>query len=152
MELKVQFIDENLDDDTLTGNIFHNEVPIGSYEGRRIRDQLHTVIKLNDDFRHQGLGFKAFVRVYQAINEVMVIETIVGAWYKHDEFIDEQEGKSSNLLLYQEAVRDGIAPTEAALQTPTGKWASRLGFSNVEILRDDSENVEVHFTKNIPSK
>jgi hypothetical protein len=148
MELNVQFIDENVGDDTLTGHIFHEDKSIGSYEGRRGgNNELLTVIRLNSDFRHKGLGFNVFNRVYQAINKVKAIETIIGSWFKDNEFIDEQDGKSSNLLLYQEALKNGIGSKEAALKTPTGKWASRLGFTNVKILREDSENVIVEFKR-----
>jgi hypothetical protein len=45
------------------------------------------------------------------------------------------------------AVQSGLSPDRAAFQTFTGKTAARLGFTNVEILKDIPGKVEVVFTK-----
>jgi hypothetical protein len=144
------FIDSYITDKHITGHIFVPNIdePIGSYEGNvGIRDELISIIKVNEQYRELGIGFKAFDRVFKALSQHTKILTIVGAWYKDEEFSYLPEGKSTNLLAYQNQINEGEHPQIAAFNTPTGRWARRLGFDKAYVVSANEKNVQVAFVK-----
>jgi hypothetical protein len=54
---------------------------------------------------------------------------------------------STNLKIFKEKIQSGISPKKAAFETPTGKWAQKLGYTKVEIRFQSDDNVEVSFNK-----
>lgn len=122
---------------------------IGSTEGF-VNDhgQFLTVIKIfNNEYRNKGLGFKGFKILFDELNQKVPIVTIMGGWSAGGEFTDYEDGMSTNLKVFNKKIQSGCTPAEAALDTPTGKWAQRLGFGNVKIKYQSDDNVEVSFHK-----
>jgi hypothetical protein len=111
------------------------------------RDQLVSVIKVNPEFHKLGIGFNAFKLVFDHLSVNTQIKYIVGAWCKDDEFVYLPEGKSTNLLVFQSNLANGMSLEDAAINTPTGKWASKLGYGLAKVSNYDLESVEVLFFK-----
>jgi hypothetical protein len=143
------FVDMTITNNSISGHIFIPNVdePIGSYEGRiGIRNELVSVIKVHNQYRRIGLGFKAFDKVFKTLSQHTKILTIVGAWYKDEEFSYLPEGKSTNLLAYQNQINKGEHPQLAAFRTPTGRWAKSLGYIKARVVSANEDSVQVAFT------
>lgn len=107
-----------------------------------------AVIKIfNDEYRNKGLGYSSFKMLFDELNPKVPIHTIMGGWNAGGEFAIYEDGMSTNLKVFNEKIQSGLSPKEAAMLTPTGKWAQKLGFSIVEIRCQSNENVEVSFHK-----
>jgi hypothetical protein len=75
------------------------------------------------------------------------IQGLVGSWHSGGEFNHLEKNRSTNLLIFQEHLQYGYSSIEAAVTTPTGKWAVSLGYSEVKILAIFESQVSVLFTK-----
>jgi len=128
--------------DTETGEF------VGSAEGHvGRRNELVMVIKVNPLLHKKGIGFSAFNLLFNCLSKTVVIDSIVGAWYEDEEFSYLEGGMSTNLLVFQRNLDCGMSVEEAALNTPTGKWASKVGYNHVTIESCNSKKVEVLFSK-----
>ena len=128
MVINVKFVDEAVTESHISGQIIlsdENEI-IGTYEGSiGLSNELISVIKVNYPYDRKGLGFESFKRVFNILSQEREIDSIVGAWYEDDEFSYLEESKSTNLLVFQRNTEKGLANEDAALNTPTGKWARK---------------------------
>jgi len=129
-------------------NIFtEDNVFIGSAEGSgNVHGEFMSVIRVDPNFNGQGIGFNAFKHVLELIHASYPVTTIIGAWHKNDEYKDLPEGMSTNLLFFRNNLKT-LSPADSALSTPTGKWASKLGFVNCTVVSQSVDEVIVHFTK-----
>lgn len=77
------------------------------------------------------------------------IKAIEGAWDKHPYKVGPHKKPipSTNYDLYHKAKDQGKSPKEAALETPTGKAAASLGFTEPKIIHDNFAGVGVLFYK-----
>ncbi len=122
---------------------------IGSAEGY-LNDygELVSGIKIyNSDYQKSGYEFIAFKKIFDELNSEITITTIIDSWNRGGEFQDFEEGMSTNLKEFLECQENGGKPEECASQTPTGKWASRLGFNNCKLSKLEFDEVVVKFTK-----
>lgn len=127
--------------------LLNGENPIGSVEGYLNEyGVLTTVIKVDPEYHNQGIGFNAFVRIFDELNKKLPITKIMGSWHGDDEFAYCENGMSTNLRLFLNCVRNGNDATECALATPTGIWASRLGFKKCKVVSYGPSEAKVEFT------
>lgn len=133
-------------DGCISYRLFIDNEEIGSVEGYNIRGILHSVVKINLEYEGQGLGYEAFSRVFNELNEQTRIIGIAGSWNRDDEFSYCQGGMSSNLRIFRENIERGLTRDDSAKRTPTGRWAHRLGFRSVTIHRESDNNVNVTFS------
>lgn len=104
----------------------------GSTTRHPLLPRYSTLMKLSVDY-FEGLGFN--------------VQAILGAWAP-----DYGGQPNTNWVVYQEAIARGQTREAAALLTPTGKIASRLGFQYPYIIPDDprvkhDEGVDLMFYK-----
>lgn len=108
-------------------------------------------VKIWPKYQHQGLGYLSFKQVFDELNSKVLISSIIGSWHKDREFSDFEDGMSSNLLVYLKCCANGDDKINCAFNTPTGKWAKKLGFNTCSILSETSCSVVVRFEKSNPS-
>lgn len=128
--------------------VFHalTRTQVGSAEGYMSRyGDLVTVIKINEEFQGQGLGFQAFNKVFTELSVKGEIKQIIGGWHMGDEFSYCEEGMSTNLRVFKASIDNGVDPITSAWNTPTGKWAKKKGFTNCKVRSHTSESAEVVF-------
>ena len=120
---------------------------IGSVEGY-LNDvgSFFSVVKIKEEYQRLGLGFTAFEKVFNEINSKYEILKITGSWHKDDEFSYCDSGMSTNLKIFLECCL-GKNERDCCFETPTGKWARKLNFNNLEIVRKSKNEVLVEFTK-----
>ncbi|HLD01787.1 MAG TPA: hypothetical protein VJC10_02825 [Patescibacteria group bacterium] len=75
------------------------------------------------------------------------IKAIQGAWNTRVTVGGRNPIPNTNFTIFREQQLLGKTPQEAALMTPTGKVASRLGFSNVIIQHNTKRGAAALFTK-----
>jgi len=123
-------------------------IAIGSAEGYiGNNQQLITVIKVYDGFQKSGVGFELFYRVFEYFSQIQPILTIVGTWSNDSEFSYCEGGESTNLKVFKTLTSDHFTKEEAALNTPTGKWAKKLGYDKVKVLIIREDQVTVEFSQ-----
>lgn len=147
-DIEFKKIDEdNIDTATSYQILDLNKKEIGYIQGFvSNRGQLICIIKIfKKEYRNKGIGFAGFKILFDELDKKKSINTIMGGWNAGGEFADYEEGMSTNLKVFNEKIRLGFIPKDAAIATPTGKWAQKLGFTNVEIRNQSKENVEVSF-------
>jgi hypothetical protein len=127
--------------------MFDGENFVGSVEGAG-NNQGHfiSVVMLDPNYHKKGIGFQAFNKMFNEINENYPITKIIGSWHKNDEYTDFENGMSTNLRMFFQNPNNQT-DIESAKNTPTGKWAKELGFEKCEIISKSTEEVIVHFTK-----
>ena len=126
-----------------------NDIEIGQVEGN-LNDygEFITVVKLySSQNQRKGLGFNAFNKVYNELNETLPVEIIKGSWHSGEEFESYEEGMSTNLKKFFEEKENGKNDQEAAFQTPTGKWAKKLGYEECNVISVSRESTQVDFIK-----
>jgi len=124
------------------------DVQIGAAEGYIGKDQqLTMVVKVYNGFHQKGIGYFFFTKVFEHFSNFQPVNTINGSWSKDAEFSYCEDGESTNLKVFKSLVKSGYSMEEAALNTPTGKWARKLGYNQVKILSVSDENVNVSFTR-----
>ena len=124
-----------------------NNQQIGSAEGHVGHEELITVIKINPEHQKKGIGFKAFNKIYTELCLKTQISIIAGSWHKDEEFLYCENGMSTNLSLFHDNLKAGLSKEESAFNTPTGKWAQRIGYNKCEIKGMTSNDVYVTFYK-----
>lgn len=124
-----------------------NNQPIGSAEGYVGHEELVTVIKINSEYQKKGLGFQAFNKIYTELSLKTQISKIAGSWHKDEEFSYCENNMSTNLRLFHENLKKGLTEEKSALNTPTGKWAQRIGYDKCKIKKVTSDDVHVTFYK-----
>jgi hypothetical protein len=152
MQDKIEFRLFDRTNTSVFGHLF--EISTGEFAGTAqgslgLENELVSSIKIHPIFKNKGCGFFAFKKIFDILSENNDIGSIVGGWYKDEEFSHLEGGKSTNLLVFEQNLDNGLSPEDAAANTPTGKWAKRLGFKKVEVVRANSSNVEVVFMKDI---
>lgn len=126
-------------EDNIVGDVFGQVTEYGV---------LLTVIKIYPvELRNIGLGYNIFKSLFIPLNEKIQIQVIVGSWHADDEFKDYEEGKSTNLKIYQDSQVSGDSEDISAFKTATGKWAKKLGFTSCKISSISTESVVVNFFK-----
>lgn len=126
-----------------------NDNEIGFVEGHANKyGELVSVVKIYapEQQRH-GLGFEAFKKVHDELNENVEIKMLVGSWHAGGEFQDFEGGMSTNLMIFFEALESGKTAVESAFTTPTGKWAKKLGYTKCEVPHISKDDMSVKFTK-----
>ena len=93
----------------------------------------------------KSLGSQAFNKMMNHFGEEN-IDVICGSWHKEEEFSYIEASMSTNLKVFKEKVVE-MSPEEAALCTPTGKWAVRYDYTKVEMIRNQVDEVCVKFHK-----
>lgn len=125
-----------------------NDEKIGIVEGYSNEyGELVTVIHVYPDFQKQGIGFDAFKKIYDELNSVVSIKTIIGNWHRGNEFQYCENGISTNMNVFLEEIKRNPNMEEVAFLTPTGKWAKKLGYSECKIKKICYEDMTVHFMK-----
>jgi len=147
----MNFVINGLNDETRVSYSMINDenIEIGTAEGLTNQyGELHCVIKVyNPDQHRKGIGFTAFNKIYNSLNKNKNIEKIFGNWHAGGEFEYAENGLSTNLKCFQEALETGKTKEESAFETPTGKWAKKLGYTNCCIISFSQAEVSVKFTK-----
>lgn len=131
-----------------TYNIHINTNLVGSIEGY-LNDYGEVVLVTKVDPAHHGIGI-GFEATRHVINELELFSPVVcikASWSTGGEFEYCEGGKSSNLLIFENNLRNGLSEVEAAQNTPTGKWAKRLGFNQIEFVKVSKQEVLVNFNK-----
>lgn len=124
-----------------------NNQQIGSAEGYVGHEELVTVIKIDSEYQKKGLGFQAFNKIYTELCLKTQISEIAGSWHKDEEFSYCENGMSTNLSLFHANLKAGLTKEESAFNTPTGRWAQRIGYTKCKIKRMTSDDVHVTFYK-----
>jgi hypothetical protein len=120
--------------------------PIGSFEGRLIKGGLYTVIHLDHSHQKKGIGFEILQGVLAYWKDKgLTARFIAGSWHRDQEFASLPDGQSTNLSVFKAQLAYGEPLEKAALLTPTGKWAQRLGYSEAIIILHTENDVLVHF-------
>lgn len=106
--------------------------------------ELITVVKI---YSHQkeGIGFRAFEKIYKELNEIVPIKTIKGCWSSGGEFETFENGMSTNLKIFLSCFERETNIEKCAFSTPTGKWAKKLGYSKIKINLISKEEVLIDF-------
>lgn len=122
---------------------------IGSVEGNvNNYGELVAVVKLyTEEYQKKGIGFYSFKRVFDELNNVVEIKTLKGCWCKDIEFQHFENGMSTNLKIFFSKRALGLTIEESAFETPTGKWAKKLGFAKCELKKCTEEEVWIDFKK-----
>ena len=118
---------------------------IGHIEGYLNKyGELITVVKI---YSHQkeGIGFRAFEKIYTELNEIVPIKTIKGCWSSGGEFETFENGMSTNLKVFLSCLENETNVEKCAFSTPTGKWANKLGYSKIKINLISKEEVLIDF-------
>jgi hypothetical protein len=139
--------------DTTTGYRYINnegiDEPIGTVT--LVHDEgLVMAFNLNPEYHGMGLGRRAFMMGFEKYSASYDIKYIRGSWKYDLEFAHLEHGESTNLTVYKKCLAEGLSQQEAALTTPTGKWASAMGFDKAVILIESEDHVEVDFVKELP--
>ena len=100
-----------------------------------------------DEATGQGIGHKAFRKVYDELKKQNKISNIVGSWHKDEEFSYCQDGMSTNLRIFKENISNGMSESQSAFNTPTGKWVQKLGFTKCTVISNTNTDVKVVFSK-----
>jgi hypothetical protein len=121
---------------------------IGSVEGfGNEYGEITSVVKIyHPNYQQKGIGFTAFKKVFDEINEISPIQIIKANWHAGGEFKDFEDEMSTNLKVFNVKIKNE-SPEKSAFQTPTGKWAKSLGFLNVDIKLITENEVMIDFTK-----
>lgn len=124
------------------------DVQIGTAEGSgNQHGEFVSIIKIfNPQFYNMRLGLQFFKKVFNFININYPISLIKGSWHEGGEFKDFKNGMSSNLMIFKDNLKT-MDPIESAIETPTGKWAKKMGFVKCDIITNTETEVIVHFTK-----
>lgn len=118
---------------------------IGNIEGYLNEyGELITVVKI---YSHQkeGIGYKAFEKIYTELNEIVPIKVIKGCWSSGGEFQTFEDGMSTNLKMFWLGYENEKNIEESAFNTPTGKWAKKLGYSKIKVNSISKEEVLIDF-------
>jgi hypothetical protein len=123
--------------------------PIGSVEGSvNNYGELVTVVKLHTkEYQKKGIGFYSFKRVFDELNNVVEIKILKGSWCKDGEFQHYEDGMSTNLKIFFSKRALGLTIEESAFETPTGKWAKKIGFEKCDLKKCTEEEVWIDFKK-----
>lgn len=129
-----------------------NEVsrPIGTVSSSH-REGLLAAFHLPPELHGKGIGFTAFKIAVDHFSALFEVRFIIGTWRVDSEYAYLPGYRSTNLTIYRQGIDEGISQQQAALRTPTGKWAMKLGFQYVELVRDSEDDVEVRFHKFNPA-
>lgn len=121
---------------------------IGTIEGYGNEfGELVSVVKIyHPNYQKKGLGYTAFKKVFDEINDVAPILIIKGCWYAGGEFQDFEDGMSTNLKVFKDKLKNE-SPENSAFHTPTGKWAKSLGFLNADVKLISEDEVIINFTR-----
>ena len=127
--------------------IMNGDEWIGSVEGYLVQEgDLISIVKLfTPFFRGKGIGYEAFKKMFDELNFIRPIRRIIGSWHQDEEYFEN--GMSTNLNVFQESLRNGFDENESALLTPTGKWASKLGFKKCKVESKSDDSVTVYFER-----
>ncbi|MCI0459147.1 MAG: hypothetical protein L0Z62_19495 [Gemmataceae bacterium] len=105
-----------------------------------------VVAELPDGTRGSGSGSEFFDALMDAFGPA--VKVIVGAWSATN------PAWTTNLDAFNRAVQQGDAEEVAATKTPTGRYATRKGYTNVAIIqlsptgaKGQYRDVLVHFTQ-----
>ena len=104
---------------------------------------------IDPKFHGLGIGNAAFKCAYEKLSKHSNIKFIAGNWVKSKEFKHLEGGCCTNFRIFRRGQNGGLSDHEAALETPTGKWAKALGFNKVAIISAKARSVEVRFYKNV---
>ncbi|RZJ90056.1 MAG: hypothetical protein EOO20_09235 [Chryseobacterium sp.] len=113
---------------------------------------LFMAFNINPEHQRMGIGKKAFLMAYDKYSIKFDIKYIAASWRIDLEYSHLDDSASSNLTVFNESLANGLGIQESALSTPTGKWATSIGYTHVEILRVFDQLVEVNFHKIAPVK
>ncbi|WP_277122673.1 hypothetical protein [Bacteroides ndongoniae] len=146
----LQFIKLFEKNNSVAYNILIGNKEIGRIEGYVIKGGFYSVIHIDNSYQKKGIGFNAFQKVFNELNDSNTISRIVGSWHSDKEFAYCDEGKSTNLRVYLKNIEDGMTNEDSALNTPTGRWARKLGFNYCTVERNNTDSVLVSFIKQKP--
>ncbi len=108
---------------------------------------LTCAIKIyNDENQQNGVGFRAFKEIFDYLNSKSQVKIIHASWHQDQEFIDYEQGMSTNLRLFLECYEKGGTPKDCARLTPTGKWAAKLGYTAVNVVSFNNRETHVEFS------
>lgn len=146
LEELIENIAENYEDKFIVTYCLKEEA-VMQIEGRLNKNkELVFVIKiLKSELLGKGLGTQGFDKMMNHFGEEN-IDVICGSWHQDEEFSYFEAGMSTNLKIFKEKVEE-MSPEEAALCTPTGKWAVKYGYTKVEMLSNRVDEVCVKFYK-----
>jgi hypothetical protein len=121
---------------------------IGTVEGYGDEfGELVSVVKIyHPNYQQKGVGYTAFKKVFDEINDAVQIQIIKGSWHAGGEFQDFEDGMSTNLKVFKDKLKNE-SPENSAFHTPTGKWAKTLGFLNTDVKLISEDEVIINFTK-----
>lgn len=122
---------------------------IGMAEGYvNLYGDLVAVIKIfHPAYLNKGIGFAAFKKIYDELNEISSINVIKGSWHSGGEFQDFEDGMSTNLKVFNSCYELEKDIEKCAFKTPTGKWAQKLGYFNCKVLSLSQDEVAVDFIR-----
>jgi len=124
------------------------KVHMGQAEGYLgINHDLISVVKVFEGFEKRGYGEFFFKKIFDHFTSFTTVASIVGSWHRDEEFAYVEGGQSTNLTVFQNLIAEGFSNNEAALNTPTGKWASKLGYTNITFKQISAHEVSVRFSK-----
>jgi len=106
--------------------------------------ELITVVKIFSN-QKEGIGYNAFEKMYKELNEILPIKVIKGCWSSGGEFETCENGMSTNLKMFLLCYENGNSIEESAFNTPTGKWAKKLGYSKIKVNLISKEEVLIDF-------
>lgn len=124
-----------------------NNQQIGSAKGYIGHEELVSVIKINPEYQKKSIGFQTFNKIYTELCLKTQMSIIAGSWHKDEKFSYCENGISTNFSLFHDNLKVGLFKKESAFNTPTGKWAQRIGYDKYEIKRMTSNDVYVTFYK-----
>lgn len=127
--------------------IFDGDNFVGSVEGSgNSHGEFISIVMLAPEYHGKGIGFEAFNKMFNEINDNYPISKIIGSWHKNDEYKDFEGGMSTNLRIFFQNTGEQ-SDIDSAAKTPTGKWAQKIGFEKCKIILKNNHDVIVHFTK-----
>ena len=91
------------------------------------------------DLQGKGIGTVMFNDAVQSLDDITGIR---GLWTQNS-----ASGPSTNLTEFWNMADDIYTDAQAALNTPTGKWAAANGYTEVKFIARERDEVEVIFSK-----
>lgn len=149
MNIKYISTHSNLDQSISYQLLNEIDEEIGTAEGFVSQyGELVTVIKVfSPDFKKKGIGFNAFKKIFDELNIIVPINTIKGSWHKGEEFRDFEDGMSTNMKVFLSCLKEENNKNKCVFNTPTGKWAQKLGYVNYSNLLISTNEISVNYIK-----
>ena len=147
--MKIEYQSIKMDEDPLNKNynFIIDGIHAGSIEGKLCLDNIYiSVVNIFPEFQRKVIGYEVFKTVFNEINDVEEIKIFRAVWCSDEQYNHCKNGMSTNLHEFKKH-RETKTEKESVFLTPTGKWVSKLSFTNIQSIRVTDSEVTVDLIK-----